>query len=109
MQDALLDDARAAAASADVAVVFVGTDDRVEQEGRDRKALGLTGNEEALVEAVFAANPHTVVVEKSAGPLTVPWIAKNIPAMLQAWWSGEEGGHAIADVLHGELLLSAGH
>ena len=91
------------ARSADVAVVFVGTDDRVEQEGRDRKTLGLTGNQEALVEAVFAANPRTVVVENSAGPLTVQWIAKNIPAMLQAWWAGEEGGHAIADVLFGDV------
>jgi beta-glucosidase len=63
----------------------------------------LTGTQEELVEAVFAANPKTIVVEMSAGPLTVPWIAKNIPAMLQAWWPGEEGGHAIADVLFGDV------
>ena len=86
---------------ADVALVFVGTDRQIEQEGHDRKTLGLTGNQEELVKAVFAANPRTVVVEMSAGPLTVPWIAKNVPAMLQAWWPGEEGGHAIADVLFG--------
>jgi len=91
------------ARNADVALVFVGTDARVEQEGRDRKTLGLTGNQEELVKAVFAANPRTVVVQMSAGPLTVPWLAKNIPAMLQAWWPGEEGGHAIADVLFGDV------
>jgi beta-glucosidase len=91
------------ARNSDVAVVFVGTDQRIEQEGRDRKTLGLTGTQEELVEAVFAANPKTIVVEMSAGPLTVPWIAKNIPAMLQAWWPGEEGGHAIADVLFGDV------
>jgi beta-glucosidase len=91
------------ARNADVALVFVGTDRQIEQEGRDRKTLGLTGNQQELVEAVFAANPRTVVVEMSAGPLTVPWIAKNIPAMLQAWWPGEEGGHAIADVLFGDV------
>ncbi len=91
------------ARKADVALVFVGTDRLVEQEARDRKTLGLTGTQEELVEAVFAANPHTVVVEMSAGPLTVPWIAKNIPAALQAWWPGEEGGHAIADVLFGDV------
>jgi beta-glucosidase len=91
------------ARSADVAIVFVGTTAAVEQEARDRKTLGLTGTQEELVEAVFAANPKTVVVEMSAGPLTVPWIVKNIPALLQAWWPGEEGGHAIADVLFGDV------
>ena len=91
------------ARNADVALVFVGTDRQVEQEGHDRKTLGLTGNQEDLVKAVFAANPRTVVVQMSAGPLTVPWLAKNIPAMLQAWWPGEEGGHAVADVLFGDV------
>lgn len=94
-------EAAAAAKSADVAIVFVGTDDSVEQEGRDRRHLGLPGNQQKLVEAVFAANPKTVAVEASAGPLTVPWMKEHLPAILQAWWSGEEGGHAIADVLFG--------
>jgi beta-glucosidase len=98
-----LQKAAALARNADVALVFVGTDRDVEQEGRDRKTLGLTGNQEELVEAVLAANPRTVVVEMSAGPLTVPWIAKNAPAILEAWWPGEEGGHAIADVLFGNV------
>ena len=91
------------AKKSDVAIVFVGTTGGIEQEGRDRKTLGLTGAQEDLVEAVFAANPKTIVVEMSAGPLTVPWIAKNVPAILQAWWPGEEGGHAIADVLFGDV------
>jgi hypothetical protein len=43
---------------------------------------------------ILAANPMTVVVQMSADPLTVPWLKENIPAMLQAWWPGEEGGHA---------------
>lgn len=98
-----LQKAVALARKAEVALVFVGTDRQVEQEARDRKTLGLTGTQEALVEAVSAANPHTVVVEMSAGPLTVPWIAKNIPALLQAWWPGEEGGRAIAGVLFGDV------
>ncbi|RYX86764.1 hypothetical protein EON83_00865 [bacterium] len=92
----------AAARTADVALVFVGTNASVEQEGRDRKTLGLTGNQEKLVSAVLAANPRTVVVQMSAGPLTVPAL-KTVPAMLQAWWPGEEGGHAIADVLFGAV------
>ncbi len=88
---------------ADVAVVFVGTNAAIEQEGRDRKTLALTGNQQDLVQAVLAANPRTIVVEMSAGPLTVPWIKQHVPALLQAWWPGEEGGHAIADVLFGEV------
>ncbi len=91
------------AKQADVAVVFVGTNATIEQEARDRKSLGLAGNQEELVKAVLAANPRTIVVQMSAGPLTVPWIKKNVPALLQAWWPGEEGGHAIADVLFGNI------
>jgi beta-glucosidase-like glycosyl hydrolase len=91
------------ARGADVAIVCVGTDGRVEHEGRDRETLGLTGAQEELVKAVLAANPRTVVVQMSAGPLTVPWLKTHAPAMLQAWWSGEEGGHALADVLFGDV------
>jgi beta-glucosidase len=88
---------------AQIAIVFVGSDASVEQEGRDRTHLGLSGNQEDLVQAVYNANPKTVVVEMSAGPLTVPWLKDQIPALLQAWWPGEEGGHAIADVLLGTV------
>jgi beta-glucosidase len=91
------------AAAADVAVVCVGTDASVEQEGRDRRTLALPVEQEHLVKAVVTANPRTVVVEMSAGPLAVPWIKENVPALLQAWWGGEEGGHALADVLFGDV------
>lgn len=97
--------ARAAelARGADVAIVCVGTDSRVEHEGRDRQQLGLPGSQEELVKAVVAANARTIVVQMSAGPLTVPWLKDHVPAMLQTWWSGEEGGHALADVLFGDV------
>lgn len=91
------------AREADVAIVFVGTDESIEQEGRDRKSLGLPGAQEELVKAVRAVNPRTIVVLKSAGPLTVPWLKENVPALVQAWWGGEEDGHAIADVLFGDV------
>ena len=102
-QPAELQKAVELARSADVAIVFIGTTAAVEQEGRDRKTLGLTGNQEELAEAVAAANPRTVLVEMSAGPLTVPVLKEKVPAMLQALWFGEEGGRAVADVLFGDV------
>ncbi|MBC7785619.1 MAG: glycoside hydrolase family 3 C-terminal domain-containing protein, partial [Burkholderiales bacterium] len=90
------------ARDADVAIVFVGTDKTVEQENIDREKLDLSGNQEELVRSVLAANPRTVVVQLTAGSITEPWLKENIPAMLQAWWPGEEGGHAIAEVLFGD-------
>ena len=91
-----------AAKQADVAIVFVGTTTGVENEGRDRTTLALPGNQEQLVEAVIAAQPRTVVVLMSAGPLLVPWLKEHAPALLQAWWLGEEGGDAMAEVIFGE-------
>jgi beta-glucosidase len=91
-----------AARNADVAIVVVGTTDAVEHEGRDRSTLALPGRQEELVKAVVATNPHTVVVLTSAGPLAVPWLAEHVPAMLQAWWSGGDGGTALAEVLFGD-------
>lgn len=101
--DAALGEAVKLAKKADVALVFVGTNPSVEHEERDRKTLALTGTQGALVQAVVAANPRTVVVEMSAGPLVVPWIKENVPAIVQAWWPGEEGGNAIADVIFGNF------
>jgi beta-glucosidase len=91
-----------AAKQADAAILFIGTTLAVEAEGRDRTTLALPGNQQQLAEAVIAANPRTVVVLMSAGPLVVPWLKEHAPAMLQAWWLGEEGGNAIADVIFGE-------
>ncbi|HEY2342262.1 MAG TPA: glycoside hydrolase family 3 C-terminal domain-containing protein, partial [Chthoniobacteraceae bacterium] len=92
-----------AARGADAAVVCVGTTLAVEREGRDRRSLGLPGAQEALVEAVQAANPHTIVVLINGGPLTIPWIKEHTPAILVAWWSGEEQGSAVAEVIFGDV------
>jgi beta-glucosidase len=91
------------AKKADVAVVYIGTTLDVEAEGRDRDTLGLPGNQEELVKTVLAANRRTVVVLLNAGPLTTPWIKEHAPAIVEAWWAGEEGGNAIADVLFGDV------
>jgi beta-glucosidase len=91
------------AQKADVIILYVGTTTATEAEGRDRTTLALVGNQEELVEAVMKVNPKTIVVEMNAGPLAVPWIKENVPAIIEAWWPGEEGGNAIADVIFGNV------
>ena len=95
--------AAAAAKAADVAVVMV---EDTESEGHDRPNLVLPNNQDALVNAVAAANPKTVVVSKTGGPVLMPWVDK-VPAILQAWYPGEEDGNAVADVLFGAFNPSA--
>ncbi|VVJ19922.1 Beta-glucosidase (EC [Amycolatopsis camponoti] len=95
--------AASAASAADVSVVMVGDN---EAEGKDRPSLALDGNQDALVAAVAAANPHTVVVVKSGGPVLMPW-ASSVPAILQAWYPGQQDGAAVAGVLFGDVDPSA--
>jgi beta-glucosidase len=87
-----------AARSADVAVVMVGDH---ASEGHDQD-IALSGNQDRLVEAVAAANPHTVVVLKTGSAILMPWLDK-VPAILDAWYPGEEDGNAVADVLFGDV------
>jgi beta-glucosidase len=90
----------AAAASADVAIVVVGTDESWESEGRDRKTVTLPGRQDELVQLVAAANRKTVVVVNSGCPMDLPW-ADKVAAVIYAWLPGQEFGHALADVLLG--------
>ena len=91
--------AAALAKSSDVAIVMVGDN---ETEGSDRTSLVLSGNQDALVRAVVAANPRTVVVLKSGGPVLMPWVGQ-VPAILEAWYPGEEDGTVVADLLFGKV------
>jgi beta-glucosidase len=84
-----------------VAVVVVGTTAEVESEGFDRTSLALPGRQDELVRRVVAANPRTVVVVNSGAPVLLPW-AQDAAAVLLTWFSGQEFGHALADVLLGE-------
>jgi len=90
----------AAAATADVAIVVVGTNEEVESEGYDRHSIALPGRQDALVTAVAAANPRTVVVVNSGAPVLLPW-AESVGAVLLSWFPGQEFGTALADVLVG--------
>ncbi|MEZ0112388.1 beta-glucosidase [Catenulispora sp. EB89] len=100
--DELFAAAVAAARAADVAVVCVGTTDEVESEGFDRTDLKLPGRQDALVAAVLAANPRTVVVVNAGAPVEMPW-RDEAAAILWAWFPGQEGGHAVADALTGAV------
>ncbi|MFD6431463.1 beta-glucosidase [Streptomyces venezuelae] len=98
--DELIAEAVEAARAADTAVVVVGTTERVESEGFDRRDLRLPGRQDDLVRAVAAANPKTVVVVNSGSPVELPW-RDDVAAVLLGWFPGQEGGAALADVLLG--------
>lgn len=97
---AALADAVSAARAADVAVVVVGTTEQSESEGHDRESLDLPEGQDALVRAVARANPRTVVVVNAGGPVALPWHTR-VPALLLAWFPGQEAGDGLADVLLG--------
>jgi beta-glucosidase len=96
----------AAVTAADVAIVVVGLTTDDEGEGQitfgDRASLVLPGDQNALISAVAALNPRTVVVLELSGPVTMPWL-NDVAAVVMAWYPGEEGGNAIADVLFGDV------
>ncbi len=86
------------AKSCDVAIVMVGDDTT---EGKDHSIM-LSEVQNILVEKVAAANPHTVVVLKTGSAVLMPWVEK-VPAILEAWYPGEEDGNAVAAVLFGDV------
>ena len=89
-----------AAAEADVAVVVVGSNGEWESEGHDRPDLSLPGRQRELVDAVIEANRRTVVLVNAGSPVEMPW-AERAGAVLMAWYPGEEGADALADILVG--------
>ena len=98
--DALLARAVETARAADAAIVFVGTDDEWETEGRDRPSFSLPGRQDELVRRVAAANANTIVVVNAGAPVDLPW-ADEVAAVLHVWFGGEEMDGAVADVLTG--------
>jgi beta-glucosidase len=100
--DEELEHAVARARDADAAVVVVGTSEEIESEGFDRASLALPGRQDELVRRVAAANPRTVVVVNTGGPVALPW-RDEVPAILLSWFGGQELGNALADVLLGRV------
>ena len=93
-----ISNAVAAARKAEVAIVFAT---QWMTEGIDQPDLNLPDGQDALIAAVAAANPHTIVVLETGGPVLMPWLA-HVPAVLEAWYPGARGGEAIAAILFGK-------
>ncbi len=101
----LLQQAVRAARQADVAIVFAGLGHGQfrDTEGSDRKDLKLPDGQDELIRKVHEANPRTIVVLVAGSPVEMdPWLAE-VPAVVQSWYSGMEGGNAIARVLCGDV------
>lgn len=90
------------ARGADAAVVFVGSSENFETEGHDRPDMELVGAQNRLVREIAAVNPRTIVVLSTGAPVALPWI-DSVPAVLQSWFPGMEGGAAIANILLGKV------
>ncbi|MET0310245.1 MAG: beta-glucosidase [Sphingomonas sp.] len=91
--------AAAAARNADIAIVFAT---QWTTEAQDPPSLALPDNQDALIASVAKANPKTVVVLETGGPVLMPWLGQ-VPAVVQAWYPGQRGGEALAAILFGDV------
>lgn len=98
----LFDDAKDAARSCDVTIAVLGINQTIEREGQDRYDLTLPKDQEDFIKEIYKVNPNTVVVLVAGSSLAINWINDNIPAIVNAWYPGEQGGTAVAEVLFGD-------
>lgn len=101
MGEAEINDAVALAKECETVILCVGRNGEWDTEGSDLPHIRLPGMQDALISAVAKANPNTVVVLQTGGPVEMPWL-NDVAAVLQAWYPGQEAGNAIADVLFGK-------
>jgi len=95
------EEAVALAARSDAAVVVVGYSSRLESEGFDRASMDLPAGQDDLIGAVAAANRNTVVVVAAGAPIAMTRWIDRVPAVLHAWYGGQEVGHAVGDLVFG--------
>jgi len=93
----------ATARKAEVVVMVLGENADMSGEAASRASLDLPGRQEELLEAVAALGKPVVLVLLNGRPLSITWATENVPAILEAWEPGSEGGHAVADILFGEV------
>jgi beta-glucosidase len=99
---ASIQEAAELAAECDAVVLCIGFPTGYESEGGDRPDMELTGRQNELVKAVVKANPKTVVVLNAGSPVALPWV-KEVKALIEAFYMGQEGGNALANVLFGDV------
>ena len=95
-------DAEQVVKSSDLTIAVLGINKRIEREGQDRKDISLPKDQEDFIKAVYELNPNTIVVLVAGSSLAINWIDKNIQGIINAWYPGEQGGRAVADVLFGD-------
>ena len=100
--EAAFQEAVAAARGADLVIAVMGELADMSGEAASRASLDLPGRQEELLKAVCALGKPVVLVLLNGRPLSINWAAQNVPAILEAWEPGTEGGHAVADVLFGD-------
>jgi beta-glucosidase len=91
------------ARNADAAILVIGGNELTAKEGEDADNLDLVGHQEELVKAVYAAGVPTVVMLLQSRPLSIPWVADHIPAILCGWFLGQETGTAVAEAIFGRI------
>ena len=97
-----LEDAVALAQRSDLALMVLGEVDLMSGEAASRSSLKLSGGQEELLEAVVATGKPVVLVLINGRPLDISWASEHVPAILEAWYPGNQGGNGIADVLFGD-------
>lgn len=107
--DAQIARAVAVAQRADVVIFLTGTnyekpdDHHTGTESHDRWILGMPGNQEAMLQALRAANPNTILVLETGSSMDITWAKANVPAILEAWYGGQAQGQAICDAIYGDI------
>lgn len=91
----------AAVKGVDVVLVALGSDEKMARENHDMTSIYLPEEQEKLLKAIYQVNPRIVLVFHSGNPLTSEWADTHIPAIMQAWYPGQEAGRALADLLFG--------
>ncbi len=99
---AMYGEAGRVARESDVVIAVLGIDKSIEREGQDRYTLELPSDQKEFIQEIYKINPRTVVVLVAGSSLAINWIDEHIPAILDAWYPGEQGGNAVAEALFGD-------